>query len=211
MTQLLNSRKIPAYFHPVHGTWGIDEQNSWTNPDSPFANFARGHNIIPFPKPPFRWDSEIDGTFSDLFEGPQKHSSWRGAGYSFAYYMEPVSYSDRNVIASSHALQIIAYAAALRGIELRTLITVGSPIRYDMTKAREILKGNVTKWVHIYDANWDRMATLGQLFDGTIHGSRSCPEADLNIPVPNIGHTEIFRIPEKIELWNTNGWFDLLR
>ena len=199
----------PAHYIPVMGTWDLDNEFGWWRKNSPFAQFAFKHNIVLYPRQPFIWSSDIDGTFSLFREDRQ--SDWRAAGASLAYYLEGIQASHRNIIAHSHGLQAVACAMFYFNVEIRTLTTVGSPVRKDLYPHYSAIQNKCDRWQHIYDTDFDLFGQLGLLFDGELSFRRFCPFATRNEALSDIGHTEVLMNPTKFNHWVDRGWFDFIR
>jgi hypothetical protein len=203
----------PIYYIPIHGTWAIDDTEiAWWRSTGAFAQFARKNNVfqentVNFP---FVWSSDISGFKYNLSSGNRKHTDWRAAGYSLAYYVQNIPESDRNLIIHSHGLQPVAYAAML-GVEFNNVISVCSPIREDMMDTYEILRLRSKHWLHIY-SNRDLIGWLGQFGDGRFLGSRKVDIPGVqNQLLKDINHTDVLKIGKRMDYWLTNGWFDFLR
>lgn len=191
------------------GTWDLDNEYGWWRKDSAFAQYAFNENVVLYPRQPFIWSSDIDGVI-DLF-GRAKDTDWRAAGASLAYYLETIQHSHRNLIAHSHGMQVVACACFYFGIEIRNLITVGSPVRKDFYNQYAAVQNKSNRWLHIYDKDFDIFGQLGMLFDGSISFKRENPYASKNAGLVNISHTTILEDKDKFKLWIENGWFDYLR
>lgn len=208
----------PTYVIPVHGTWDLNgrKKKCWWEKTSEFCQVARTNNIFYAGEEPFIWSGRVDGinwktglTFGLSKDG---HDDWRTAGFSFRNYIKHFKVHDRNLIIHSHGLQVVAYS----NIRINNIITIGSPIRSDMTEQYIALLHNCNSWLHIYDQVWDRMGFLGQIGDGKWFGSRACPIASGDRAVNNhklkgIDHSKILRQMPEMKYWVTNGWFDNLR
>ena len=201
--------KRPAYYIPVMGTWDLDNPQGWWRKDSAFSQYAEKENIILYPRAPFIWSSDIDGAF-ELF-GNNRFSDWRAAGASLSYYLENIQLSHRNIIAHSHGLQAVACAIFYFGAEIRTLTSIGSPIRKDFHHQYSAIQNRCDRWQHVYDSDFDLFGQLGLLFDGNFSLDRSCPFATRNEPVSEIGHTDVLQNPDSFHNWSDRDWFDFIR
>ena len=202
----------PIFYIPIHGTWAIDEQEiAWWRATGAFAQYAKRSNVFQSEvvSIPFIWSSDISGFKYNLASGNRKHTDWRAGGYALLYYLQNVPVEDRNLIIHSHGLQPVAYAAAY-GVEFNNIISVCSPIRTDMKDSYEILRLRARNWLHLYD-NKDAIGWLGQFGDGRFFGSRKCDQATENQQLKGISHSDILKVGARMDMWNTNGWFDFLR
>lgn len=192
-----------VHYISVHGTWDLGE-DAWWRHGSSFCKFA-GENGLHCEEEhePFFWSGAIDGVG---FFG-NKHETWMASGLSLKNRLRLSKREHRNLILHSHALQNAAYA----DIEVNNIITVGSPIREDMADLYLKLRKRCNKWLHIYDASWDKMGFLGQMFDGRWFGGRDCPLAHFNDPLKKIGHSSILRDQKAMQNWVTRGWFHFLK
>lgn len=201
-----------AHYLPVHGTGGLNRAEDWWRDGSLFCKMAEENGLTCLdPEDPFFWSGKVDG-FSFLsaitlgfFNDP--HETWIGDGLQLRKRLRAMQLEDRNLILHSHALQVAAYA----NYPVNNIISVGSPIRADLSKHYEALRNNCNRWMHIYDRNFDKMAILGQLGDSRWFGSRNNPYAHENVKLADIDHSKILHDPALITLWRTEGWFEFLR
>lgn len=200
----------PTYYIPIHGTWGIDDgERAWWRPKSSFANYAKNYNIIQLEDVPFIWSSDLTGFTYNILGPKTKLTDWAAGGWSLYYYLRHVPVGDRNIIAHSHGLQCVLFAASY-GLEINNLISVGSPIRNDMHQTTVIARNKIKHWMHIYDS-WDWIQVLGGFGDGRFLGSRTSVHADINHKLKDINHSDVLKVREKIYYWSNQGWFDFLR
>ncbi len=136
------------------------------------------------------WSTDIDG-----IRGP--NADWMAGGMALYTYLVPPLCPDRRmppeetrVIAHSHGGQVALYAAAY-GLKIRSLITIASPIRKDMQKIIAAARPNIGHWLHIHSDKSDWMQMLGGLFDRRIGVYRRMPRADVNLLLPNVGHSKV--------------------
>lgn len=196
----------PTYYIPIAGTWDADnaKESEWWEEDSPFNFFMRQNRAFTYkPAMPFEWSTALDG----LPFG--KNNIWRYAGKALKYYLEFVPYHARNIIAHSHAYQLVAFCAAEK-VMIRNLITIGSPIRKDMMETYIAAQPFIESHLHIRDDKWDLMGTLGQLFDGNWSLGRKNTYCDYEDVISDISHSRILRDKTKFELWNSKGWLEFL-
>lgn len=195
----------PTFIISVHGTWGLDSpETDWWKNASEFKRVARENNILEYnPQRLFFWDGEVEGaTFGSKKEG------WRAGAFSLDSYLLSIPKADRNLILHSHAWNVWLHG----NVEVRNIITVGSPMRSDMFNLMEFREKDRANHLHIFDKNWDRWGLLGQLGDGRFSLSRKCPvNSTINHELEDISHSKILNDSEYIKLWVTRGWFDFLR
>lgn len=212
----------------------VQGTDSWTGTETdigewwshgPFIAFLRAHGFEPYrADDPFFWSTDLNGHkgwrrwFTRLFHSKRTadHRDWQAGGRALRDHIAPLAFEGLNFIAHSHGLQVLAYAALQaktlgRPLRLRRVVTVGSPIRLgDMAAAYLALREASEYWLHIYD-NEDEIQEAGELGDGRVGVMRACPWAHLNVMVPDIEHSRILRETGPMQLWQTEGWLDLLR
>lgn len=209
-----------ARYLPVMGTHGFrgEEKLSstqWYHPESPHAKFMveQGFDYIE-PSEPFIWSSDLNGAGVVL---AGDHTDWIAGGYALRDHLQPavapnaIPLADRNIIAHSHGLQVVAYALARAGLRINTLITVGSPIREDMKEIYQRMRVNLRYWLHLYSDKTDHMQWFGELFDGHTGIVRVAALADRNDFTPSVGHSGILFEPEDFHLWLDRGWLAVLK
>lgn len=219
---------MPKYL-PVQGTHGwhgyLDPSTQWWHPASPFARFMgrNGYTQIGADDP-FIWSTSLDGI--SPWMPTRKLLTWRAGGAALAHYLRPplmknpdemVPYADRNLIAHSHALNVVLSACCEHHLKIRSLISVCSPVRFDLSfhdgkRMRDIAKEArplIGYWLHISTDRSDWIQLLGSLFDGRRSG-RKHPLADLNDSIPGIGHTGVLMDPRYFNLWKDLNWLAVL-
>lgn len=211
-------------FIAIGGTWAWDGSalGQWYDQDSPWsANMrARGlehHHLLYGDPRPFVWSTDLDGAPWRRWLGMKpKMNDWQAAGHNlFAYCVPPrapqyrIPPSELHIIAHSHALQVVSFAAA-DGLRINTLITVGSPIRKDMYEVYERARVNIGFHWHFCSDGTDTMQWLGELGDGAFGIIRKHPCAQQNVMIPKVGHSGILHDMEHFaDHWN--GVIDLIR
>ena len=104
------------------------------------------------------WSSALSGT---LFCG-SKHLAWQYGGDVLRRFLLTVPLDDRNLVAHSHGGQIVAYALA-GGVQVRSVVTVASPVRRDMGEVWAATGLNPDMHLHLYAVGWgDRWRWFGQ-------------------------------------------------
>ncbi len=187
----------------VPGTWGyageIDSAQWWVD-GSEFSVFMRQIGYEPVdPDNPFIWTTDVNGTKWFVFSD-RSHHDWKAGAAALKYYLANVPYEDRNIIAHSHGGQVALYTASF-GVEIRTLITIATPVRHDMRKVIAMARPNIGYWTHVYSDWSDIIQILGGIFDGSIGIRRKMKLADINLQLPKVGHSAILRDPKRFAVW----------
>lgn len=191
------------------GTWGEDDP--WWTPGSDWSRLVRSFGWTPTYSPVdlehhgFHWSCDLDGTLIDRITGRQ-HRDWDAAGDALAYYLNALPYEDRNLVAHSHAGQVVGHCLAAHGgkTAIRSLLTVCTPVRDDM--AEIFLAGTpaLAYWEHWYSPSWwgNRMQWFGSFFDGYLGIKAAMPLADRNVRLPShAGHSRCLTDPDRYTLY----------
>lgn len=191
---------------PIAGTWSYAD--AWySDRQSPFAKFLYGERFEPIRDEaglPFRWSTDLDGV-----QVWARHSQWQAGADALRYFLHGVPYEQRNVISHSHGGQVALIAAAA-GCRLRSLTTVGTPVRADVP-ALEASK-RIGLWQHIHDETFDLMGSLGAWFDRHVSTDRFFDVPGVvNISVKDISHSKVLRDPAYVAYWEMKGWLDRIR
>lgn len=212
---------LPTFYVPVPGTWGWQEKSEpdWWQSGSTFELRMAELNLIPLREEPFEWSTNLDGHqfWLRIFNpaGPRRRT-WKAAGKALRYYLGhpslPEPYYHRNLIVHSHGLQVALYAASY-GLKIRTLVSVGSPIRDDVLKDVGFgVIGNIGSWLHLSDGR-DGISRVGLFNDGKINWPwrkyHTSPLADFNDECQ--GHSNVLTDPVCMDKWGERGWADFLR
>lgn len=172
---------------------------------------------------PFTWSTDLNGIqfwrrwpiLQKWFKKDKDHRDWMAAGSALTWYVEAkkIDLKDRNIIAHSHAYQVIAYACAYHGLKINNLITVSSPIRRDMEPVYTLAKFNINRHLHIYDGGTfsDRVQVYGEFGDGGFFPLRYSSHADFNDPIGNVQHSKVLSNPDDFHYWSDRGWLDFLK
>lgn len=184
--------------------------DQWWQPGSPFSQLLAKNDCLPVRLEPFYWSSDVDGTKFWPWQWFRKdnHRDWRGAAWAFIYYMRDIPLEERNVIAHSHGLQVVLYAASY-GLKVNRLISVMSPVRADMEPTAYAALPNIGAWLHIHSDSSDKMQVFGSIFDGRWGIHRTHPLAT-NLHLPKVGHSTILK-STNMALWETEGLIDFLK
>lgn len=201
----------PVRYLAIAGTGGAGRAADWNALTSPFTVFLRTRGLTPLVEDERRlygWDTALDGLDGHDY-------TWDYWGKSLFHYIVPplgngepaIPPSETFIIGHSHAGNLVAYACGKYGLKINGLITVGTPIRGNLTPLYEAASRNIERHLHLH-AGWkDYMQVLGSLFDGGFGIHREHPFA-INQPMPG-GHGDILRKPELFPLWVQNHWLDL--
>lgn len=202
----------------THG-WGWSSAQQWWEQGSPFAQSLQrqGCELLGGARP-FIWSTDLDG-FGWLLRRPfKRHINWESAGLQlYAYIDNPlvgpitdyVPLADRNIIAHSHALQVVAYACRA-GLKINRLITIGSPVRRDMDDVYRAARPNIRAWLHVHSDGSDRIQWLGELGDGHLGIVREAPLADQNLRIAHVSHSRLLWDPMYFPLWRIEGLLTFL-
>ncbi len=198
-----------TYIIPVGGTGG--RYHDWAHNDhSAFLEYAHMAGLLPrrlSNGTPWTWSGELAGLWW------QGVGAWEREALSFTQFVSTVPYAQRNVIAHSHGGNVVIIACRL-GLKIRTLTTVGTPVRKDVHPALAVQ--NIGYWQHIYDLQRDFIqsmrARLGQLGDHHLSLARSFQIPGVsNRGVQGIEHSRILSDASQFYLWKQNLWFEAIR
>jgi hypothetical protein len=202
--------------HPIliagTGSWQNDGSVDWYCPTHPFGKFLTDNNLSPSydNNSPFIWSTNTAGI--PVFTNKK---DWAAGGAALSYFVKSnkqMAGCDTSIIAHSHALQVVAYAAADHDLKIDALITMGSPIREDLKPQYDALRKNTRYWLHVHSDGSDKWQWLGELFDKanpfTWRVERTTPLADKNDFVPKVGHSTLLRDPSTYHYWLEHKWLD---
>lgn len=189
---------------PIAGTGGF--RAAWIRETDPFGTMmtSQGFESARVGARGFRWSGALDGIDSDNCE-------WETFADALALFLDRLDYADRNLICHSHAGNIALILAA-REYPIRTLTTVGTPIR-----ERDLPCVTAERFIrfhqHIYSTKLDVWGWLGRaLGDHSLVADRAYSSHKVkNIPVHHIGHSKVLTDPAYIGMWITEGWLDNIR
>jgi hypothetical protein len=203
---------------PVQGThsWSETPGKDWWQDGSPFTEYLKTQELdLINPQDPFVWSTDVNGAsfwrrWLPWHKKDGDHRDWKAGGAALRFYLDGVDLRHRNLIAHSHGLQVVLYAAC-KGFPIHRLVSVGSPIRGDMAKIAVAARPAIGYWLHIYDMQDDRMQMLGGIGDGSFGIKRTAPLANKNVGLKAISHSKILHQPELFKLWAADGWLDVLK
>lgn len=192
----------------IAGTWNwrADDTYRWYDTDGIFVAHLRERGVeVIGADAPFVWSTDLGG----IGLGDGDLVTWKAAGMNLLHYCVPPLCPDKqipsdelNIICHSHGLQVVL-AACAKGLKVNRLVDVCGPFRYDMAEIAQRAHLNIGHWTHFHAGVKDRWAWRGGLFDSRnplkwFHNRRDHPEADVNIDVPDVGHTDIVKRPDLI-------------
>lgn len=196
-----------VWYATVPGTWGFDgnghDDDEWWQPHSEFVKFLQSHGYhqILIEGQPFVWSTNVDGF--------GLHRDWQSAAKALQYFLHTVPYRHRNIIAHSHGGQVALLAAA-NGVKIRNLITVSTPVRGDLKPVIAKARQNIGHWTHIHSGKKDFWQLFGSLWDGQIGLFRRMKQADVNVELPALDHSDLLRQPEHFHHWIAGGLAEYL-
>ena len=202
----------PTFYLPIAGTWDWNETDdlAWWENGSEFSKFMQVQNFfLRYPSCPFEWSTGLEGLPYTKFR------QWKAGAKALAYYLDCPKCNawplyDRNFLTHSYGLYVAIYYASWGG-KIRNLISVGSPIRYDMDEIVKKALPNIGYWLHLRDDTFDLMGSLGGLFDKNISFSRKNPWSHREDSLKRVGHSELLRNPHKFHHWLENNRLEALR
>lgn len=194
----------------IPGTWGWrgSSAGQWYDPASPWSAFLRSRgldhlHVLRGDHRPFVWTTDVNGQqfWRRWFGLAPKVNDWQVAGINLYAYCVPPLAADRcvppeelHIVCHSHGLQGVLFACA-EGLRVNTLISVGSPVREDLFPVADRARPHIGFWWHFYSDGSDRWQWLGEIGDGHFGRVRRHPFADMNVGLPNAGHTGILTNP----------------
>jgi hypothetical protein len=213
----------------IAGTWGqrdpeaaIDPWRDWWHPQSHWSADMQALGWHPLRPDPFRWSTDLDGTWLQRVVQRRIFGDWWAAAYALCYYCghEPTvegpakarEYADLWVsrpdavlgppvlIAHSHGGQVALLAIRL-GLPVHGLITVCTPVRRDVL--RECEGRTPQRWVHVYGDHADRWQWLGEVGDGVFGIVRQMPVPGvINVPAARgHGHSGLLTTQSGLRAW----------
>lgn len=115
-----------------------------------------------------------------------------------------------NLIAHSHGLQVVLFAAAM-GCKIRRLVSIGSPVRHDLAAVALKARENIGEWTHVYSDHGDRLQWLGTIGDGVLGITRAHPQAHRNISIPGVAHSRLLNEESTFHWWDDAGLIAALK
>lgn len=209
---------------PIAGTHGDNGEPTglWWQSGSPLMREFRKHGLEHLHEDrPFTWSTDLNGHrfWRRWFGFRDSHRDWIAGGYALSYYGWPLradaelyaELDERNLLAHSHAGQVVFYACALGGLKVNRLVTVGTPVRRDMRHIIERARPNIGQWLHIRGDS-DSIAIWGGVGDGEVARNKTFwGLEDWTDIVPGIGHSGILTDPSRFHLWHNRAWLEFLK
>lgn len=183
----------------------------WWHANSAWWRHMRGLGFTTLSEREFLWSGDINGldglwhwlkpwTWFRTMK-PAEHRDWYAAGWSLGSYLKACDAPiDFVAVGHSHGGNALLYGAAL-GAYIPVLITIATPHRKDMEAVTKKAMENIGIWVHVYDADFDKIGQAGQLGDGDFSTDRHMPLADLNLPLKAIDHSKLLRDETTFHFW----------
>jgi hypothetical protein len=217
-------------FTAVHGTHG--RQAPWVKPSSPLMQLFAKYNIQPlYPEDPFCWSGDVNGLqfWRKFIPGGGDRGDWEVGGNSLRWRLRTEPFECRGLLVHSHGLWP-AIEACAQGLQVPWMISVGSPVREDMTDRILLALPNISAWLHVYDPHFDWWGTLGSFGDGKFNWNRAQrfagPPPHLerqiaayttvrvraggNDPISGIGHTGILEDVKYFRYWWERRWLEFM-
>jgi len=167
----------------VAGTWG--DSDAWWRQGSAFYKAALKAGVtLQNGDDAYNWTTEVDGIFG-------RNRDWETAGDALRWYAAAKGHTTVNVIAHSHGGQVALYAAA-GGLRIETLVTVATPVRWDIEPVITKARAKITRWIHLRSDSSDLWQWFGEILDGRFAwpGSvRDFPLADKTVIEGGVGHS----------------------
>lgn len=154
---------------------------------------------------PFIWSTDLSGV--SLLPS-RRRVDWAAGGAALFYFIaaqKAIAGAQTAIIAHSHGGNVVLFAAAEQGLKIATLITVGSPVRSDMSETARKARPNIGRWLAIHSDHTDYWQWLGELCSGGFL-TREQPLADVNGFAPHVGHSALLRDATTFPYWVTNAW-----
>jgi hypothetical protein len=221
----------PVNFTAVHGTMGRNAP--WVKVTSPLMKLFDSYNVRPLhSNDPFCWSGDVDGwqfwRRLGIGTGGGDRGDWEVGGNALRWYLDGDRFEDRGLLVHSHGLWP-AIEACAQGLTIPWLISVGSPVREDMTSRIQLAIPRIGAWLHIYDPRFDWWGMWGSFGDGKFNWNRAQryagppydpgqvtlymkirPRAGGNDPIGGIGHTGVLEDEKAFHYWMERGWFDFM-
>lgn len=140
---------------------------------------------------------------------------WIAGGKAFRWWRtaKGVPLEHMNLIVHSHALQIVLYAAAEwhEPLFVNRMISIGSPLRKDvMRDVGDAALSRIGAWLHVTDARFDLVQTLGRFGDGGF-GSAALPANVEVLQLLHVDHSELLCNPRVFPMWSGHGLLAFLQ
>lgn len=188
----------------THSWQPEDDPTRWWHPKSPWSQYMDTQGLRHAkPQRPFVWSGDLDGTWI------HRGNDWEVGADWLTDYLGDLPYDWRNVIAHSHGGQVAMLAA--REVTMRSLIMIGTPVRDEIEDIALESVANIGTCLHVSDASWDWMGTLGAVFDGRWSFRRTFDVSGIGtLQLKGIGHSGLLCEPEHFDKWKEHGLIDVL-
>lgn len=197
----------------THGYTGTEaDVGQWwfagdsTHPPSAFVAEATRQGVtILGAGDPFEWSTDLGGLW-----GSRRLTVWKSAGQALRWYALAHGALAINIVAYSHGGSVAVYAAARRVAvpRIHTLVTVGMPIRADLTPLYARAVSRVRRWVHLVGGRRDWWQLLGGVGDWRLGVRRTLDDLRIETVVePGADHGGLL----ESGLWTDRGWWEWLK
>jgi hypothetical protein len=201
----------------VAGTWGwrglLSDPTHWTHPKSPLWQYlaTKGLRVrVDRNGRGFTWGTRLAGfqVWRRLVGKKPGITDWEVGAAALYDYHRPETVNPRyhlrgrnlHMICHSHGGNLPYIAAAKLGLRINVLVTVSTPIRWDVLGPGKLGDGdlarkNIGRHIH-YRSRGDRIQMAGQAGDGVVSLSGDHPFADENIvQEESCGHSGLLENP----------------
>ncbi len=190
---------------PIAGTHGWGD--AWVvDNDAPLTVFLESKGFRPIRAQdgrPFRWSTDVTG----LSPFKDEHD-WMAGADALSYFLQGVEFKDRNLIAHSHGGQVAAFCAA-SGVPIRSLTTIGTPVRTDVPWKQAW--PYIGRHVHVYDNASDWWGWLGSIGDMHVSDDRWFKVSYVqNVALKDISHSKILQDAKQFHWWLDASLLDLM-
>lgn len=197
----------------VAGTWGwrglFPDQNHWTHPKSRLWSYLNTQGLTARcdrNNHGFTWGTRLAGfqVWRRLFGQKPSLQDWEVGAANFYDYHRPATVEPRHFlrgrnlhsICHSHGGNLPYIACSAYGLHINVLVTVSTPIRWDVLKVHgEKARQNIGHHIH-YWSEGDEIQAAGEAGDAHLGWVREHPFADENIKLPKeAGHSGLLENP----------------
>lgn len=201
----------------IPGTWGwrglLSDPKHWTHPKAPLWVYLGTKGLcvrVDRHGRGFTWGTRLAGyqVWRRLFFKKPGITDWEVGAAALYDYHKPATIRPRyhlrgrnvHMIAHSHGGNLPYIAAASLGLRINVLVTVSTPIRWDVLGVGrpgdgEKAKKMIGRHIHIY-SRADRIQQAGQAGDGVVSLAGEHPFADENIVMEETcGHSGLLENP----------------
>jgi pimeloyl-ACP methyl ester carboxylesterase len=197
----------------VGGTWALT--GGWWQPSSAFFEAMGPQGVMPalICGEPFEWETGLGDSLKFWLSDAARTRGWLYAGKALRWYHDALPLEQRIVIAHSHGGQVAFECATM--LPIHRLITVGTPVRKDMSQTVALALENIGSWMHVCDIKSDKSAWWGAFADGQVGITREFkfahPHFLGNTKIPGIGHSGLLNDADQFHWWLDAGLIDFLK